>query len=181
MIVAHLARLPPSWLGLSQPSVAAPVLVRMTGTSTVDVFISGTGARVVIASDDHRPPHIHAFHRAEGWIVRLWFSYASVDAGVLSIAPTGQAMRQRQLNQLLDEIEDHKATCRRIWWHVQGTTCLPNKWVVAASGGLTVLDAWRTGARQIEAAFYDSAADATRIVFRRGGEMTVETHRGDRT
>jgi len=135
---------------------------------------------VVVASDDHCPPHVHSFHRGEGWIVRLWFSCVSAEAGVLSIAPTEQAVRQRQLNQLLDEVEDHVATCRHVWWETRGTSCLPNKWALVVPGGLTVLDAWRAGARQIAAAFYDSEADATRVVFRRGGEMTIATNRGGR-
>jgi hypothetical protein len=140
----------------------------------VALFVSDTGASVVIASNDHCPPHVHAFHRGEGWVVRPWFSYVSNEAGVLSIAPTEHAVRQRQLYELLDEVEDHVAACRRTWWDNRATTCLPNKWVLAAPGGLLVLDGWQTGARQVEMAFYDGETDATRIVFRAGGEMTIE-------
>jgi hypothetical protein len=149
--------------------------------SMATLFVSATGARVVIASDDRCPSDVHAFHRSEGWIVRLWFSYVAAKAGGLSIAPTELAVRQRQVNRLLDEVEDHSALCRRVWWETRGTTCLPNKWALAISGDLAVLDAWRAGARQIRAAFYDGEADATRIVFRSGDEMTIATYRGDRT
>ncbi len=137
------------------------------------LFVSRIGARVVIASDDHCPPHVHAFHRGEGWVVRLWFSYASADAGVLSIAPTNHAVRQRQLNELRDEVAEHLAACRRVWWDTNGTTCLPNKWVHAVSGETVVLDGWHAGARQVETAIYDGKADVTRIVFWVGGGMTV--------
>ena len=40
------------------------------------VFDPDTGARVVIVSDDHCPPHVHAAHRAERWGVRIGFSFA---------------------------------------------------------------------------------------------------------
>jgi hypothetical protein len=142
------------------------------------LFTSGTGARVVIVSDDHCPPHVHAFHRGERWVVRLWFSYVSADAGVLSIAPTEQAVRQRQLNELLDEVQARVVACRRIWWEIKGTTYLPNKWAIVLPDGLMVLDAWRAGARQIQAACYDSEGDTTRILFGRGSELTITTSRG---
>ena len=99
------------------------------------LFISVIGARVVIATDDHCSPHVHALHRGEEWIVRLSFSDVTVEAGVLSIAPTEQAVRQRQLNQLLDEVEAYVAKCRRVWWEIKGTTCLPNKWVPGGYSG----------------------------------------------
>jgi hypothetical protein len=66
------------------------------------LFISGTGARVIIASDDHCPPHVLAFHRTEGWIVSFVVPMRPSRLVVLSIAPTGQAMRQRQLNRRSD-------------------------------------------------------------------------------
>ena len=50
------------------------------------VLVSKTGARLIIASDDHCPPHVHARYREEGWVVRLWFCFASNAVGVLDIA-----------------------------------------------------------------------------------------------
>lgn len=71
------------------------------------VFLSETGAKVVIASNDHCPPHLHAGHKGEGWVVKIWFSYASRAVGVLEIAPTENAVRQRQLNTMMAEIVDN--------------------------------------------------------------------------
>jgi hypothetical protein len=92
-----------------------------------------TGARLVIASDDHCPLHVHARHKAEGWVVRLWFSFESNSAGVMSIAPTANTVRQRQLNQMLDEIVTCRDACRKIWWEGKKTTCLENRWVMRVS------------------------------------------------
>ncbi len=63
-------------------------------------FISGTGASVVIASNEHCPPHVHAMHREEGWVVRLSFSFLSAVVEVMSVAPNENRVRQKQLNVL---------------------------------------------------------------------------------
>ena len=57
------------------------------------LYDSGTGARVVIVSADHCPPHVHAVHKGEGWVVKLWSSFGSADVRTLEIAPTEGAVR----------------------------------------------------------------------------------------
>ena len=91
------------------------------------MFVSTIGARVVIASDDHCPPHVHAMHRAAGWIVRIGFSFASPEIWIMSIAPSPIAVRRRQLSEMLREVAENRADCRRLWWETQHTTCLENK------------------------------------------------------
>ncbi len=120
------------------------------------LFVSGTGARVVIASADHCPPHVHALHKEEAWVVRVWFSYGSKAVGVLSITPNKDAVRQRQLNTMLAEIGGSLRDCRKLWWEGKRTTCLENKWVALLSAtGISVLDEPRPGAKQVRSAEYD--------------------------
>jgi len=142
----------------------------------VKVLVSKTGARLVIASDDHCPPHVHARHREEGWVVRLWFSFASNAAGVLDIAPTDAAVRQRQLNQMLDEVAANVNACRKIWWEGKTTTCLENKWLERAGPQeMTLLDRRQTGARQVRAARYDVQTCKTFLIFLDGTEDSIES------
>jgi hypothetical protein len=143
------------------------------------LFISATGARVAITTDDHCPTHVHALHRGEGWLVRAEFSYVSNDGGILAIEPSERAVRQRQLNLLLDEILDHLAACRRVWWEIRGTTCLPNRWVMVQANRMTVLEEWRPDARQVKAAVYDSSSGTTRIVFWLGNDIAIANDSGE--
>lgn len=136
---------------------------------------SKTGARMVIASNDHCPPHVHARHKEEGWVVRLWFSFGSKAVGVMSIAPTGNAVRQRQLNQMLDEIMTNLGECRKVWWEGKTTTCLDNKWLMRTSSGeMDVLDDRRAGAMQVRSATYDVNMMMTAVTFWDGSEARIE-------
>ena len=145
------------------------------------VYVSETGADVVIASNDHCPPHVHVLHRGEGWLVRLWFSYVSEAVGVRDIAPTERAVRRPQLKRLLNELQDNLAACRKLWWETRATTCLENKWVVRlASGCLEVLEARRRSARQVRSATYDASTQMMSVEFRDGAEEQVRCRGGTR-
>jgi hypothetical protein len=142
----------------------------------VKIRESNTGARLVILSDDHCPPHVHAHHKTEGWIVRLWFSFASNAVGVMSIAPTANTVRQRQLNQMLDEITADLGKFREIWWESQKTTCLENKWLRRISlGAMAVLDVRHAEAKQVLSAQYDVGTRTTAMIFRDGTRDSVES------
>ena len=137
---------------------------------------STTGARVVIASDDHCPPHIHARHKEEGWVVRIWFSFESKAVGVISIAPTGHAVRQRHLNQMLDEPAANLRHARKVWWDGKRTTCLENKWMVRiAPGGWTVASERRSGAKQVRSATHRVTTGRTMVTFADGTEAGIES------
>jgi hypothetical protein len=130
---------------------------------------------VVIASDDHCPPHVHARQKEEGWVVRLWFSFESEAVGVMSIAPTEHAVRQRQLNQMLDELTANLRNARKVWWKGKRTTCLENKWMVRiAPGSWTVLNERRSGAKQVRSATYAVMTGKTTVTFADGTEAGIE-------
>lgn len=138
------------------------------------ILQSATGATIVIASNDHCPPHVHAWHRSEGWIVRLAFSFATNTASVLSIAPTSNAVRQRQLNEMLDEISAHTPQCRAAWWSAMATTCLENKWAIATSGrDLQWLEERQPAAQQVLTATYRPLENRTIVIFKDGSKMIL--------
>jgi len=134
------------------------------------VFVSeGSGAAVHIFANDHCPPHVHARHPAEGWIVRIGFSFIDSDAELLSIAPSTRAPRRPALNRVLGNVQAKLPTCREIWWNTQLTTCLANQWVAAlAPGNLRMVASHTAHARQIADAQYQPTTQRLRIRFRDG-------------
>ncbi|HTW68606.1 MAG TPA: hypothetical protein VME47_01850 [Acetobacteraceae bacterium] len=143
------------------------------------VFSLANGVRVAITTNDHCPPHVHAVHQGEGWLVRVEFSFVHARVRVHSIEPTPGAVRQRQLNRLLQAVEGQLAACRRVWWTIRGTTCLENKWLVMQSDGMSVAEEASPNARRVKGAYYDSDADFTKIAFRVGGNVTIAGTRGE--
>ncbi len=141
------------------------------------VFTSeANGAGVYVFSDDHCPPHVHARHRGEGWVVRARFSYLSDFVALISVAPLKNMPLQRIINQLLDDIQTHLKNCRRSWWEIRGTTCLTNQWAVPHQSGTIEISAPDQGsAKQIMAAEYDVDKDWLHIVFRDGTAARWET------
>jgi hypothetical protein len=134
-----------------------------------NVFPSATGARVIIASNDHCPPHVHAGHKEEGWVIRLWFSFTSDDVGVLSIAPTEHAVRRRQLNQICDELAAELIACRELWWNTQKTTCVDGMWALRVPpNDVTVLNERQAGAGRLTSATYDPRTRMTEVTLADG-------------
>jgi len=100
------------------------------------VFVSRqTGAAVVIFSADHCPPHVHARHRGEGWVARVGFSYLSSDITLLSVMPVAAQPTRAVLRRLLDDVRGHLSLARSIWWDIQGTTCLENRFLALHPDG----------------------------------------------
>ena len=141
------------------------------------VFTSeGTGAGVHVFSDDHCPPHVHARHRAEGWVARVKFAYLGRSVELLSIAPVRNIPLRRAVNRLLDDIEGELAAGRRSWWALRQTVCLANQWAVFQASGLIELASETTkGAKQITEAVYRPEQDRLRATFRDGTTINVST------
>jgi hypothetical protein len=138
------------------------------------LFDSQTGARVVIASDDHCPPHAHARHRAEGWVVRLRFSFSAGNVGIMSVAPTENSVRQRQLNQMLNEMSVNLRQLRTVWWNGKMTTCLENQWLVRlATGRFSVRNERLSGARQVRCAGFEVMTGTTVVTCMDGTEHLI--------
>ena len=106
--------------------------------------------------------------------MRLWFSFGSPAVGVMSIAPSERAVRQRQLSQMLDELAVHLSDARRMWWDGKRTTCLENKWMVRiAPGSWTVSSERRSGAKQVRSATYRATTGETTVTFADGTEAGI--------
>jgi hypothetical protein len=134
----------------------------------------------VIASDDHCPPHVHARHKEEGWIVRLWFSFVSPAVGVMTIAPSEKAVLLWQLNQMLDEISSNIDLFRQIWRQGKQTTCLENKWMALVGGvQLALLDNGKHGAKQVHTATYDVQARTTSLRFFDRSQAIIQEDSGE--
>jgi hypothetical protein len=133
------------------------------------VFTSeGTGAAVYVFSDDHCPPHVHARHRGEGWVVRVSFSYINRAMELMSIEPTKSVPLRRAVNRLLDEIQDRLPDCRRSWWMIKRSTCLENQWArVLTSGGVALCDPV-PGSKKVAGGNYNPETRQLRLTFEDG-------------
>jgi hypothetical protein len=139
------------------------------------VFVSeATGAVIYVFADDHCPPHVHARHRGEDWVARVGFSYANSAVELISIAPVKNIPRQRVVNELLKEIRDRLAECRRSWWATRQTSCLTNQWATMHAAGKIELRPERApSAKQIADARYDPVIDKLHVTFRDGTTAEV--------
>ena len=143
------------------------------------IFRSAVGAKVIIAADDHCPPHVHVWHRGEEWVVRMTFSFIDQRTNVLTIVPSEGEVSQRQLNTLAEEIAAHLPACRAIWWKLRGTTCLENqKVLMRPSGGYALTTDERPDAKRIALATYDTAEQALAMRFWGGGAATMPVGEG---
>jgi hypothetical protein len=140
------------------------------------VLISeSTGAAIYVFSDDHCPPHVHARHRRDGWIVRVRFSYLNSRAELMSIAPLKNSPLQRTVNHLLTDIEAELPACRRSWWITKRMTCLINQWAVVLAGRIELSRKPLANAKQITDATYDPDEERLRVVFQDGMVTEVST------
>lgn len=113
-------------------------------------------------------------------MVRIRFSFLSDAVAVMDIAPSEDVVRQRQLNEMVDEVTLHLAACREIWWDGKRTTCLQNMWLMLAGfDGLAVVDGQRPGARQVRFARYDVLARRTILVFSDGTDHSISAGRAE--
>lgn len=118
------------------------------------VFISeGTGASVYVFSNDHCPPHVSARQRSEDWIARVRLSFLDKRVELWSIEPIKNRPARSSIHQLISEVQEQLAECRRHWWRVQGTVCLVNQ---------------RVGRKQIIEATYEIATDGLKLKFSDG-------------
>jgi hypothetical protein len=140
------------------------------------VFVSErVGAGVYVFSDDHCPPHVHARHRGEGWMARIGFSFIVQTVHLISIAPMRNIPLQRAVNNMLDDVAENLALCRRHWWEIRGTVCLTNQWgIVTHNGAVEMASPDAASARQIASATYHASAHRLDVTFRDGSTTGFE-------
>lgn len=150
----------------------------------VEVFVSArTGAQVVVFSHDHCPPHVSALQRREAWLARVGFSFVTDAVALWDIEPLRNTPRRREIGQLLDEVQDHIAACRQVWWSVQRTTCLEGRLATVQElgqpGSLRFLARRRGSVRQVRMAVYDPVGEALTLDFKDGSRATIKAGTGD--
>ena len=136
----------------------------------------GTGAAIYVFSDDHRPPHVHARHRGDGWIARVRFSYLTHAVELMSIAPVESPLLQGTVCRLLADIGAGLSACRRSWWVTRRTACLSGQWaVVRTPEKIELVPELAEGAKRIARASYDPDQERLRVVFQGGTTAEVST------
>lgn len=76
--------------------------------------------QVFIGSEDHPPPHVHAWHQREGWGVRCRLSFLSDVVAVYRFRRSGRRPAAATLDGIADQIEQRLSLCRSEWWHTHG-------------------------------------------------------------
>lgn len=146
------------------------------------VFTSAqTGAEIVVFSLDHCPPHVTARHRAENWVARIRFSFVTGAVTLWDVEPLKNAPRLRDINALVDEVRDEIEACRCLWWLVQGTVCLDNRWVDVDPAAPTLRLLGRRGprARRIGSADYDVETGDLSVGLQGGAILRIAAGSGE--
>ncbi len=76
--------------------------------------------QVFIGSEDHPPPHVHAWHQREGWGARFRFSFLSDVVALYRFRRSGRRPTVATLDQIADQIEQRLPLCRSEWWRTHG-------------------------------------------------------------
>ena len=77
--------------------------------------------QVFIAAEDHPPPHVHAVHKAEGWVARFRFSFLSDVTGLYRFRRRGRRPTLAMLDSVAGAIMGNLPACRESWWHTHGS------------------------------------------------------------
>ena len=85
--------------------------------------------------DEHPPPHIHVEHLAEGWEIKVAFSYVENTVSTYQVKHLGGKLPTlARLNAIVLEIMKSRRECRDVWWrHIQDAG-LENQRVVICKG-----------------------------------------------
>lgn len=84
---------------------------------------------------EHPPPHVHVEHQAQGWEIKVEFSYIENQPLTYLVHHVGGKLAsQAQLNGLAAEIMKSRRECRDAWWRHVADAGLKNKRVVINQG-----------------------------------------------
>lgn len=89
----------------------------------------------VLTRNEHPPPHVHIEHPAEGWEIKVHFSFIENFASTYKVEHVrGKLPSRARLNSLLLEVMNSRRECRASWWQSMGDTGLKNQYVVVLNG-----------------------------------------------
>lgn len=116
---------------------------------------STNGAQIVVRTRDHCDPHVHAIHMAEGWELRIYFSY--VDTIVKPQLPAKKGKpKKSQIQQCMNMVTDELDECRRLFWSAMQCVCLDNQYVKLVNGEIHLAKANAAGAKKVQRAKYNA-------------------------
>jgi hypothetical protein len=105
------------------------------------------GSQIVVRTRDHCDTHVHAIHMAEGWELKIYFSY--VDTVVKPQLPAKKGKpKNSQIQQCMNIVTDELDKCRRLFWLAMQCVCLDNQYVKLMDGEIHVAKANTTGAKK---------------------------------
>ncbi len=98
----------------------------------------------------------------------------------MSVNPVQNAPSARIIGQLLEDVRDAIPTCRNMWWAIQGTVCLTNRWASPPlmAHAIIMKPERRAGYVQVKGAQYHPASNQLLIWFKNGTEFTMEAGSG---
>jgi len=89
----------------------------------------------VLTRKEHAPPHVHVEHQAEGWEIKIEFSYVENKGSTYKIKHLfGKLPTQARLNAFALAVMNSRRECREVWWLHVPDAGLNNKWVIVTNG-----------------------------------------------
>lgn len=96
----------------------------------------------------------------------------------MSVAPVQNTPSSRVVGQLLEDMRDAVPACRGLWWAMQGTACLTNRWASPTPQPTTMKSERGPGLVQVTGAQYHPASNQLLISFKNGTEVAMEAGSG---
>lgn len=113
------------------------------------------GAQIVVRTRDHCDPHVHAIHLAEGWELRIYFSYTDTVVTPQLPAKKGKP-KSSQIQQCMNTVTDELDKCRRLFWSAIQCVCLDNQYVKLVDGEIHPSKPSAVGAKKVQSAKYNA-------------------------
>jgi hypothetical protein len=110
----------------------------------------------VLTRKEHAPPHVHVEHQAEGWEIKVEFSYVENKAATYKIKHLyGKLPTQTRLNSIALAIMNSRRECRDVWWSYVPDAGLDNKRVVVSKGLASLATPSVAGSFLVSTAVYE--------------------------
>jgi hypothetical protein len=89
----------------------------------------------VLTRNEHPPPHVHIEHQAEGWEIKIHFSYVENKVSTYKVEHIyGKLPTKARLNAITLAVMNSRRECRDVWWRHVPDAGLNNKRVVVNKG-----------------------------------------------
>lgn len=115
----------------------------------------------VLTRKEHAPPHVHVEHQAEGWEIKVEFSYVENKVATYKIKHLiGKLPTRARLNSLVQAVMNSRQECRDVWWRYVPDAGLDNKRVVVVNGVAAPATPNVAGSFLVTTAIYKAPTDS---------------------